>query len=477
MAESVLVDGAVSVTIETDGEGSVTRAADGEASLEILADGEGQTGGTADGEANLEEVIDGEGIAFLTEQEKDHANLLNRDAADQHPIGAITGLEGALAGKQDVIEDLEAIRAGAAKGATAVQEETDPVFSASAAAGITAEDIESWSGKAEPSDIPSTYAGSPSAAGPATRAAAIPYGEVDDTSTATVMTATVPGITELYDGVCAYITNGVITSASGWTLEVNGLGAFPVYQSQAAATRTSTIFNAAYTGLFVYNSKRVEGGCWDYFYGYNSDTNTIAYYIRRYQSDQIMNATLYRYMICFTRKDGKLQPANTTNKTTGTSKNLTTEPFDPHGLIFYYSTTTTVSAGSAPSGSYMWIMHYAIDLRYSFNAGSTLTANKDVYIKCTPQADGMVKLAGNNCIVQDLPTTEDGFVYIHLGRAYSTYQISMELEHPVYIFQGGKLRRWNGSMIPDCPATTDGTFTLKATVSNGAVSYAWVAAT
>lgn len=32
----------------------------------------------------------------------DHAKLSNRDAADQHPIGAITGLEAALAGKQPV---------------------------------------------------------------------------------------------------------------------------------------------------------------------------------------------------------------------------------------------------------------------------------------------------------------------------------------------------------------------------------------
>lgn len=49
--------------------------------------------------------------------------------------------------KQDVINDLEDIRDGAALGATAIQTETDPVFSASAAAGITSTNISTWNGK------------------------------------------------------------------------------------------------------------------------------------------------------------------------------------------------------------------------------------------------------------------------------------------------------------------------------------------
>ena len=91
----------------------------------------------------------------------------------------------------------------------------------------------------------------------------LPMGNVDSTSTSTVFTATVPGITSLRDGVCCYLTNGVVTSASGWTLNVNGLGALPVYSTLAAATRATTIFNVNYTMLFVYNSSRVAGGCWD----------------------------------------------------------------------------------------------------------------------------------------------------------------------------------------------------------------------
>lgn len=51
----------------------------------------------------------------------DHRELTNRDAADQHPMSAITGLTAALAGKQSAISDLAEIRSGAELGATALQ--------------------------------------------------------------------------------------------------------------------------------------------------------------------------------------------------------------------------------------------------------------------------------------------------------------------------------------------------------------------
>ena len=104
----------------------------------------------------------------------------------------------------------------------------------------------------------------------------IPFGQVDSTSTDTAYTAQIEGITSLYDGVCVYLKNGVITSnKNGFTLNINGLGAKPVYDTLAAATRSGTVFNVDYTMLFVYNSSRVSGGCWDIFYGYNSDTTNL----------------------------------------------------------------------------------------------------------------------------------------------------------------------------------------------------------
>ena len=116
------------------------------------------------------------------------------------------------------------------------------------------------------------YAGAATAGGPADKAVSLPSGQVDDTSTSTAYTAQVAGITELRDGVCCMLGNGVVTSAAGCTLNVNNLGAKPIYQTMAAASGVTTTFNINYTMLFVYNSSRVTGGCWDMFYGYNNNT-------------------------------------------------------------------------------------------------------------------------------------------------------------------------------------------------------------
>ena len=281
--------------------------------------------------------------------------------------------------------------------------------------------------------------------GAATLTAAIPFAKVDDTSTSTDFTATVPGITELRNGVACYLMNGVVTSASGCTLEVNGLGAYPIYQTLAAATRSTTIFNINYTMLFIFNEERVEGGCWDVYYGYNSDTNTIAYNVRTNHSPGLTNSAVYRYEICFSLPDGTIEPANTTsNKPTTYTKALTTQAFNAFDPIYYYATTSTITAGSAMSSSYSYLQYSGMDLRYAFNAGSTLTTNKNVYLRCLPQGDCQVKLDGNDCVVQDLPTTVDNKVYIYLGKAISTTSIWLSQNHPIYEYVNGAVKLWQG---------------------------------
>lgn len=97
---------------------------------------------------------------------------------------------------------------------------------------------------------------------PADRALGIPSGQVDSTSTSTEFTATIEGITELRDGICVYLTNDVVSSASEFTININGLGAKPVYLQQTGA-QSVDLFSKSSTYLFIYNSQRIEGGCWD----------------------------------------------------------------------------------------------------------------------------------------------------------------------------------------------------------------------
>ena len=275
------------------------------------------------------------------------------------------------------------------------------------------------------------------------KALSIPFGQVDSTSTDTAYTAQIEGITSLYDGICVYLKNGVITSnKNGFTLNVNGLGAKPVYGTLTAATRSGTVFNVNYTMLFVYNSSRVSGGCWDIFYGYNSDTNTLAYNVRVGATPPTTSNKLVKYGIAFTKTDGHLLSSNTTG-TTVTSKALTAIEFDPFAPMYYYP-TTAVAANGTPSATYLYEQYSSVDLRYAFNAGSTLVVGSPVYARCVPQTDGTVKLDGNNCIVQVLPVADDNKVYIYLGYAYSTYQIFLDSNHPIYCIRDGRRELWHG---------------------------------
>lgn len=295
---------------------------------------------------------------------------------------------------------------------------------------------------------PATYASSKSAAGPADKAVSIPYAQVDSTSTATNFTATVPGITELRNGVCVLLKNGVVTSASGFKININGLGAKPSVNNMTEDTLDTTIFNINYTMLFVYDETRVSGGCWICYRGYDTNTNTIGYQLRTNSYSLPMKSITYRYRLLFMSADGKgFVPANNSSSTNATaSRTVCQDKIDPFGSIVYYGTTASVAAGSRPSAAYLW-QEYTLSLGYSFNrtgAALTLTSWKPVYVKAAPQTDGSAIIDSTTPYVQDLPTTADGKIYIFLGVAYSATNIELTLNHPVYYHDGNGIKLWTG---------------------------------
>lgn len=283
----------------------------------------------------------------------------------------------------------------------------------------------------------------------------IPYGQVDSTSVATAFTATVPGITELRDGVCVYLRNGVVTSAAAttapkcFTLDINGLGAKPVFYSTSASTYATTQFNIAYTMLFVYNTEKDADGCWEIYYGYDSNTNTIAYQVRTNSMSLPVNGSTGMYRILFTSADGEhyTPPTTSTSTSSTASKTVNQTPIDPFGDIVYYGYTTVLSSGDRVGTSYLW-RQYTLSLGYSFNvtnAALTLTSWKPVYVKCAPQSDGSAIIDSTTPYVQDLPTTEDNKIYIFLGVAYSATNIELLLHHPIYYYKGGAIRLWTNA--------------------------------
>lgn len=312
----------------------------------------------------------------------------------------------------------------------------------------------------DPSEI--LYASSPTSGGPATTTNAIHYGTVDSTSTATLFTATVEGITELYDGVTVMLHNGVVTSASGFTLNINGLGAKPCYNNMTNATRETTIFNSAYTMMFVYSTSLDSGnGGWWIYRGYDANTNTIGYQLRTNSTVMTVTDTARYYKLYFTSADGNhWVPAsvNSTNNATS-ARAVNQRPIDPFGRIVFTSANTSYAAGANLAATTIWDQ-YAVTLGYSFNrtgAALELTAKKAVYVKCAPQADGSAIMDATEPIVQDLPSTDDGKIYIYLGVAYDATHIELFTNHPVYYYKDGAIRLWTNAVSNTTvePSTTN----------------------
>jgi hypothetical protein len=306
-----------------------------------------------------------------------------------------------------------------------------------------------------------TYALGDSVGGPARQAVSLPYGFIDSTSTATDMKATVGGITELRDGVTCIIVNKVVGSAEGVTLNVNGLGAKPIYTFYDDTAQATTFFAVDKTCMFVYDSTLVTGGCWKLFYPFNSSTSTTSNAIRTYYTSLPSATACGRYRILFTSADGtKYVPANTSTSTSATSaKTPTTEKIDPFGKIAFYNYTTTRTAGQNFGTSYQYLQAQ-FALGYSFNTTGealTLTTNAPVYIVCNPQTDGSAIIDATTPYTQSLPTTADGKIYIYLGIARSVTNVEMIPMHPVYEFKNGCIRLYTNSVTYQNFAGSDDT--------------------
>ena len=186
------------------------------------------------------------------------------------------------------------------------------------------------------------------------------------------------------------------------------------------------------------------------YYGYDANTDTIAYSVRTNGVIPVASAKFYRYRLLFTSPDGmSVVPANTSNSTNATAiRNVNQKPINPFGPIYYYSTTAATESGTSVSASYAWLQYSAIGFGYSFNRTSTaltMTPKAPIYIKCAPQPDGSAIIDDAKPYVQELPSTEDGKIYIYLGIAESATACTLYNYHPVYYYKDGAIRLWTNT--------------------------------
>lgn len=289
----------------------------------------------------------------------------------------------------------------------------------------------------------------------------ISYGQVDSSSTSTVFTATVSNVDKLSDGTTVMLRNGVVNSTTGFTLNVNNLGAKPVYSSMHNSTADTTIFKLDYTMLFVYDSTRISGGCWICYRGYNTNDNTIGYQIRTNSTKFTATDKGYRYRIWLETDDGKYMPVNlstSTNNTANRSSAMNTREFWIGGKILYNSTDGTTNANAKMSATTLW-QQYPISLGYSFNnTGSalTLTSDSPLYMVATPTSNGKARLT-SPYYTQTLPSSADGLIYIYLGQMYSATNLELALKHPIYEYKNGAIRTYQGDTVEVTVTYSDNT--------------------
>ena len=217
--------------------------------------------------------------------------------------------------------------------------------------------------------------------------------------------------------------------------------AVPVYRN--GTTRMTTQIAANNFLHLVYQTITISGtsytGWWMHA---DANTNTTDI-VNLYQGSGAYqaNSAVYRYQLLFQIDNNILTPLNNKSNATGTTKTmLTNVEFDPFGYIFYYNSTTAISAGGNMTTA-LFYQRNSVDLRYTFNCGSTLTAHEYIYLKLILQSNGKVKISTDPCWTQTLPETNDGYLYLLLGRTYSTYQFALFKEHPIYYHDGTSLRK------------------------------------
>lgn len=273
--------------------------------------------------------------------------------------------------------------------------------------------------------------------------------------------------------ISVYFDNTNSGAVASLTLNVNGTGAKAIkyiYNGSISNIPGANYIKAGQMYQFYY-----DGTYWvvQMIYNTNSDTKFILYY----SNPVAGSGGLQPYGLAMMLPDGTYATFTTTGGI-GTSKTKNAVGFVP-GKVWYHWKSTVTAEGSCAGNNCWSESNYLIDLRYSGNQGTTLTARKPVYLVGTIGSDGLFYLA-DTWFTQTKPTSEDGKVYFYLGLAYDTHQIDLDAYNPMYRYVNGAFRQCvpnsdtvNGHTVnSDVPANakfTDTTYTA-ATTAPGKVA-------
>ena len=342
----------------------------------------------------------------------------------------------------------------------------------------------------------------------------------NDSSTATafVVSATAT-ITALYDGLTLIIKNTKVASAANCTLNINGLGAKRIWLSQSNSYCT-THWALNQTYLFVYDSTNDR---FELQQGRDTNDTDVVRLCGGATHLLAGGSGIYKHSL-YARLQGtaSLTDTNpninvhtyssfTTSSGTGTSKAYRNEYFDITKIYYHYS-DSDVASGSTTGNATVNYNFKLVNLQYTLNCGSTLTANKPVYLVFVAPSDYVTDYGKPAPVVNSsfpFYTQQIGDVlglahsttalneyiprlrFVMVGVAYSGYQVDITIDKPIFMpdltqttanqwkmvpvetkgacstISGIAIKDGNGDVITDTYVKTDHMLTVTQSSSDG----------
>lgn len=209
--------------------------------------------------------------------------------------------------------------------------------------------------------------------------------------------------------------------------------------------------NAPGTGATNYAGLTEFDGYTNGLVGSKNDANDT-YTVRDYYTRLTAGTNgMKQYSLVMQDANGTWQ-SFTTDSGTGTSKTKNTVGFQL-GKIYYIYTGSNYASGTTCGDNIVTSHAINLNFQYSSNCGTSLVAYKPLYIKGTYNpSDGLFYLA-DTWWTQDLPTTEDGFIYKQIGYARTSYNYEFSNTLPTYWYKDGAIREF---IVPEATQTVSG---------------------
>ena len=242
-------------------------------------------------------------------------------------------------------------------------------------------------------------------------------------------------ITAYEDGLTIALFTNAISGASTTTLEVNSLGAKTIYYNDNS--KLTTHYGNETLIMLYFDAVQDRWYCHDFY-------DTTDDYRIRWQNNITFGAYTHGYQILLEGVDGKYYPV-TEGGSTANTNTVSTANLKIGGQILYYGTSTDQAANTNQGDYDLYEGIYNGEMEYWNNRDSGwATAYRAIYFVGIPQGDGTFLLDNSSYtsfLTQDLPTAEDGKIYIQVGIMNNNYDaFRLNVDHPIYEYKDGGLR-------------------------------------